>query len=441
MEKPITLAIESLSHDGKGVGRYEGMVVFVEGALPGEEVRVCVKERKKGYAEAVLIDVIRSSPHRRSSPCAVYDECGGCQLLHLEYLVQLDAKTALVKNQLLRIGGFKDVKVNPCIGMDEPWGYRNKVVFQVSYADNFKLGFYAGRTNDFIPQTCCLLARQGVKAAAWSIETAINMFSSEFKGLSRVLIRESNYDGKILIGLIFEKKHPGGRYIPFVDMVKTEVVNLEGVVEYCSPNPKVYWEGNSRLIFGKDHFIEKLGNYRFKVSAASFFQVNSLQSEKLFETTKDFCTGINKPVILDLYCGTGTIGLFLSGLASKVYGIDSLPEAIEDARANASLNNVENVTFLCGRAEEEVSKLLKDGVYPDIVVVDPPRKGCHPGLLDCILDIRPQRVIYVSCNPSTLARDLKRLASEYTIDIVQPVDMFPHTVHVECVIGMQRKDT
>jgi len=439
----IELEITGLTHEGKGVGRHQGLAVFVKGALPGELVKVSLDKIKKNYAEGILKEIIVASPHRAEPPCANYTSCGGCQMLHLKYEEQLTEKTKIVANALGRIGGLSYVKVNPCIGMANPWGYRNKIIFQVGRGELknknslLKLGFFEDSTNEFVPGKDCLLISSNLRILANELERLINVYALD--KLKRVLIRESAFNNEFLLGFIFaDDSHDKFQVGKLAEEVQKLFPKVVSIIEYVVPDAKIPWKGKSNVLYGTGHFLEKISGKKFIVSANSFFQVNSLQAEKLYECVINFAKSDGTGVIFDLYSGTGTISIFLGEIAGQVYGIESLEEAVKDAKENASLNDMKNVEFILGKAEVEAKKLVDRGIKPDIIVVDPPRKGCHQELLDTIIAAKPERVIYVSCDPATLARDLKILSEYYTVEEVQPVDMFPHTAHIESVCLLNR---
>ncbi|KUO53596.1 MAG: hypothetical protein APF76_12370 [Desulfitibacter sp. BRH_c19] len=437
----IKLNITGLTHEGKGVGRHDGLAVFVKDALPGEIVRARLHKVKKNYAEAILEEILEVSPFRIDGKCLNHKKCGGCQLLHLNYREQLKEKQNIVINALQRIGGFSKVTVNECLGMDDPWGYRNKIIFQVGRKEDkekgLKLGFYEENSNDFVPGKGCLLVSLDVRRLADKVEKLINVYN--LKQLKRILIRQSTFNKEILLGLIFSgKTHDRFKLEKMVGEIKNHSDKLISIIEFIVADSKLPWKAQSKVLYGRDYFIEELNSKRFIISANSFFQVNSLQAEKLYGTVVEFVGTEDAKTIFDLYCGTGTIAIQLSDMAERVYGIETLEEALGDARRNADLNKTTNVEFLLGKAEVKAKKLFEKGLQPDVVVVDPPRKGCHPDLLNSILTVNPKKVIYVSCNPATLARDLTILSQSYTAKEVQPVDMFPHTAHVETVALMSK---
>lgn len=409
-------------------------------------VKVRLGQIKKNYAEGTVEEIIESAPYRIEPSCKSYTRCGGCQLLHLEYEEQLTEKTKIVTNALERIGGLTDVRVNQCIGMTNPWGYRNKIIFQVGRENLrgnnalLKLGFFEYSSNEFVPGKDCLLVSPNLKVLANGLERLINAYG--LHKLKRVLIRESAFNNEFLLGLIFaDYSHDRLQVNKLVEEIKSLFPKVVSIIESVVPNPKVPWKGKSNILYGRDYFLEEISGKKFIISANSFFQVNSLQTEKLYECVTNFAKSDDADIIFDLYSGTGTITILLGEIASQVYGIEFLEEAVGNASDNARLNNIKNVEFILGKAEIEAKKLVDMGIKPDIIVVDPPRKGCHQALLDTIITVKPEKVIYVSCNPATLARDLKVLSKCYTVKEVQPVDMFPHTAHVEtiCILSSNIK--
>ena len=433
MEKEIvTIRINGLTHDGRGVGKYNGLAVFIATALPGELVTAMITVKKKNYAEAELLEIVQASPHRIKPKCSIYEECGGCQLLHLEYKQQLLEKTKLVENNLMKIADMKQPKVKPCLGMKHTLGYRNKIAYQVGgKKGSLQLGFFRPKSNHFVAGFHCLLISPVMSQIAEEVEKQINIHAVD--GLHQILIRQSQHSQETLLGLVFKDKNKDRQkqYKDFVDRLTAKFPKLISVVEMYNADLSIPWQGDGS-------FFETIADKRFKISATSFFQINSLQAAELFKLAVSYCKEIKDKSILDLYCGTGSFSLFLADGAHKVYGIESNPSAVYDAKANAELNHLENIEFILGKAEVVAPLLIKKGVNPNIVVVDPPRKGCYPQLLELLLEIKAERLIYVSCDPATLARDLKVLATGYEVVEVQPIDMFPHTPHVECVVLMSR---
>ncbi|GAA4868628.1 23S rRNA (uracil(1939)-C(5))-methyltransferase RlmD [Paenibacillus vulneris] len=472
--------IVGIGHEGEGVGRVNGFTLFIKGALPGERVLVKVLKLKKQYGYAKLLRILKPSPDRIAAPCPIYSQCGGCQLQHLSYEAQLRFKRQLVVDNLQRIGKLqvvgsgdlskgqstenagsfsradKGVIVHPTLGMDDPWRYRNKaqvpIGFEAASADReggLVGGFYAQGSHRIIDMDECLIQQENNDLVVAEVkriarELGIRAYNEEtHKGLLRHVVARYGFNtGDIMVVLI-----TNGESLPYAD----ELVGLlrqaiPGIKSICQNINKertnVIFGDKTKVLWGDDVIYDTIGDIRFAISARSFYQVNPVQTEVLYGKALDFAGLTGEETVIDAYCGIGTISLFLAQRARQVYGVEIVDEAIDDARRNARLNGIRNVQFETGAAEVVIPEWRRQGIAPDVIVVDPPRKGCDAALLDTILEMRPSRVVYVSCNPSTLARDLQVLAAGgYTTVEVQPVDMFPHTVHVECVIGMQRIDT
>lgn len=437
--------ITGYTHDGAGVGRTNGQTVFVSGALLDEEVLVEITGEKRGILKGNLLKVLSPHAERIKPQCPVYSGCGGCTLQHVGYVEQLRIKENLVRDALRRIGGMSGININPVLGMDEPWGYRNKGHFHVGCADNkIVLGFYEEESHDLAPHLCRYLFSENITKLAAYLEEILNKYKIDVcvrdgKGLRTVMLRESRANGEIIIMFIskgdFSSEQAG---------IAREICrNFPAVVGVClnynDKNGGQIIGDKTKVIIGKDWIEDRLGAFRYSISIQSFFQINNQQAQKLFEKVVAYAGLTGKETVIDAYCGTGSISLFLAPNAKKVIGIEIISEAIRDAKKNAALNNLNNIEFLKGEAEKIMPDLVRGGIIPDIVVVDPPRRGCGKALLDSILKVQPNRVIYVSCNPATLARDLKILADGgYEVQEVQPVDMFPQTCHVETVALMSR---
>ncbi|UNC92460.1 23S rRNA (uracil(1939)-C(5))-methyltransferase RlmD [Candidatus Contubernalis alkaliaceticus] len=452
---PVTIAqqleidITGLNHFGEGVGRYQGFTLFIPGGIPGDRLLVEIISIQKNYARALLQSVINSSPFRINPTCTFYPECGGCQLQHISYPAQLKLKTQLVKETLSRIGSIDPDIVKETKGMKNPWNYRNKAQYPVRLQKSMAVtGFFAPRSHNLIAIDRCKIQCNSTEIITETIigimnQKNISAYNEKTgRGLIRhVLVRESFYNGEVMVVLV-----TNGETIPqekeLVKALKQRVPNLVSIVQNINTRrDNIILGKKEKVIFGKDHIIESVGNFKFKISPGSFFQVNPKQAKVLYDTVLEYAglTGIE--VIFDLYCGTGSIALYLAPNSAWVYGIEMVPQAAQDAQENAQLNQVQNSEFFVGKAEEYMPKLMKKGVIPDTVVVDPPRKGCHRDLLQSILEAEPRKIIYVSCNPSTLARDLAILTEKniYRIAEVQPIDMFPHTYHVETLVLMSKK--
>ena len=444
----IELHIDDLGAEGQGVGRYNGYAVFVPGALPGETVRAHIVKAGKAYGVGKLIEVITASEQRTDPACEAFGRCGGCTLMHLSYAGQLAYKQERVRQALLRIGKFGDIKVLPVIGMDGPIRYRNKGAFcaGVDTDGGPALGLYAARSHYLVPVSDCAIEHPACAAAmravtAWMREFGVSSYDeASGKGLLKHLVVRTSAPGEAMVILC-----TNGQLLPgegaLVKRLQDAVPGLASVAWCVITRPtNVILDGPVRVVWGADAIRERIAGLELALSPRAFFQVNTEQAEKLYEHAVALTGAENGGLLLDAYCGIGAIGLLAARRGARVIGVESVREAVRDAEANASLNGLTNIRFVCGKAEEVIPKLLESGEKPDAVVLDPPRKGCEASLLEAIANAGIARVVYVSCNPATLARDLALLKERgYAPGPVQPVDMFPHTAHVECVIGIRRK--
>ena len=442
----VTLEITGLNHDGEGVGRVRGFTVFVPWTAPGDRVEAEIISLQKNYARALPCDIIQPSPYRQEAPSSYYGSCGGCRLQHIQYEEQLRLKRQMVVDALQRLGGV-DLMVHPVIGMADPWHYRNKAQYPVALdGGKLKIGFFQPRSHNLVDVRRCLIqhpASEWVVGAMRSLipKLGISVYDEkEHRGLLRHLITRTSFSSaEVLLVLV-----TNGQDLParerLVRELTQQVNGLVGVVQNVNTRRGNVITGEENiLLWGRDYVVEELGELCFQISAGSFFQVNSQQAEVLFNLVRDYADLKGGETVFDLYCGSGAISLFLSGQAARVIGVESYAPAVEDAKKNARLNKINNVEFHAGRAEELMPAMLEEGLTADLVVLDPPRKGCEEKLLAALAEMQPPRIIYVSCNPATLARDLRYLVERgYAVREVQPVDMFPHTAHVECVVLMTR---
>lgn len=437
-----TMSITDIGTNGEGIGRIDGYTVFVEGALPEEVIKVLIVKTKKHFGYGKLLEILEPSPHRVTPACPVAAKCGGCQLQHLSYEGQLAFKTKKVKDHLERIGGFSGISVGYAKGMEEPWRYRNKAQFPVGgKTGEPEIGFYAKRSHRIIDTPVCMLQNK----INDQIVNIIRAFLAEYeiplydetihRGLVRhILTRIGRRTGEIMVCLVVN-----GRKLPHCDVLVERLREIEGmtsiVVNVNTAQTNVILGTEVHVLWGKETIRDYIGDVQFEISPLSFYQVNPLQTQVLYQTALDFAELEGNETVLDLYCGIGTISLFFAQKAKHVFGVEIVPEAIADAKRNAALNGMNNADFAVGAAEDVIPRLYEEkGITADVVVVDPPRKGCDSVLLDTIAAISPKKVVYVSCDSATLARDLAYLCPKgYTIEKVQVVDMFPHTVHVETV--------
>ena len=447
----LTVDIEDMGHDGEGIGKAEGYTLFVKDAVIGDRAEVKIMKTKKHYGYARLLKVLRPSPDRTEPRCPVARACGGCQLQFLSYEKQLEFKKKKVLGNLQRIGGFMDIEADRVIGMEEPWRYRNKAQFPVGRNKEGEIvtGFYAGRTHSIVPTRDCLL---GVKVNEEILNRILAYMENSHAepydettgtGLIRhILLRYGFQTGEIMVCLIIN-----GTRIPAQDALVEALKEIPGMT---SISLNVNTKRNNVILgeqviplWGKEYITDHIGAIRYQISPLSFYQVNPVQTEKLYGTALEYAGLTGKETVWDLYCGIGTISLFLAQKAKQVYGVEIVPPAIEDARRNARLNGITNAEFFVGKAEEVLpEKYEKEGIYADVIVVDPPRKGCDEAVLDTMLKMKPEKIVYVSCDSATLARDLKVLCREkYRLEKVAVCDMFPQGVHVETVALLSKLKT
>lgn len=444
----IALTIDGLSHDGEGVGRHQGFTVFVPGTVPGDRVLAKVISTKPSYGRALPVQFVERAENRISPACPVYADCGACQLQHLDYQAQLDYKRQWVIDALTRIGKLGNVLVHRTLPMPEPWRYRNKAQFPVGQvAGKIVAGCFRQRTHEVIDVADCLIQHPLNNLVLQMVKQLADRFNlttydeTTGKGLLRhVLVRVGFHTGEALAVLVTSAEPFPAKETLAVELMQ-QVPELVGVVQNINSRRTNVILGEQTLtIAGRDYLEDQLAGLRFHISARSFFQVNPLQTEVLYRTAVAYAGLTGKETVIDAYCGIGTISLFLAAQAKEVIGVEVVAPAIADAKRNAELNHIDNVRFLVGEAEQLIPWLYQSsGVRANVVVVDPPRAGCDERLLSTIAAMQPERVVYVSCNPSTLARDLAYLSQHgFQVTEVQPVDMFPHTTHVETVVLLTR---
>lgn len=448
LEENYELIINGYSHQGEGIGRVNNFTVFVPGAILGERVRVKINEVKKNFARSRLEEVILSSPHRTKPLCPVYHLCGGCQLQHIVYEKQLEIKRLAAQDALIRLGQQK-VETLPVIGMEYPWRYRNKGYFQVNQEKGrVRLGFYKAGSYDFVPASGCVLFSSQINKLVSYLEEQLSLQkvtaynSKTGRGnLRKILIRESKSTGEIMIVFITKEDNLGFDENILNDLVRT-FPQVVSIYQNINRIPKAVLSGKDfRLLEGKPDLEEAIGPFRFKISPQSFFQVNVAQAKILNEKILEYANLSGEETVIDSYCGTAAISIYLAKQARKVYGIEIEKSAIRDAKINCELNNISNIKFFTGGAEEWLYRWRRKGEEVHIIIVDPPRKGCSPKTLKEITKIKPKQILYVSCNPATLARDVKYLTKDddYKLKKVLPIDMFPQTGHIECIASLERR--
>lgn len=443
----LVVEIVDLSSEGAGVAKVEGYPIFVKDTLVGEKVEILVLRANKNYGFGKAINIIEASPDRVEPKCPVASKCGGCSIQHMSYDCQLRYKKNKVYQNLKRIGGFDNIEVEDTIGMDEPFYYRNKAQYPVGYDKGVIAGFYAANSHRIIDFDNCYIGSKRNKEILnkvknFIVENNITAYDETTgRGTVRhILIREGHFTGEIMVCLIVN-----GSKFKYKTQLAEALKDVEGVksvsVNYNTTKSNVILGNKVETVYGSDFIIDYIGDLKFEISPLSFFQVNPIQTQKLYGKALEYADLNGEEIVVDAYCGIGTISLFLAQKAKMVYGVEIVPQAIEDAKKNAKNNKIDNAEFYVGKSEEIVPELYKTkGVKPDVMVVDPPRKGCEESLLNLMLQMQPKRIVYVSCDSATLARDLKILCAtnEYEIKKVQPVDMFPHSGHVETVVLLNK---
>lgn len=469
-----TVKIEDIGSEGEGIGKVDGFSLFVKDALPGDVAKVRLTKVKKSYAYARLEEIITPSPDRVEPPCPFHRQCGGCQIQALSYEKQLVFKQAKVENNLVRIGGFAPEKIReimePIIGMENPWRYRNKAQYPFGYGRDGEVitGFYAGRTHSIIANTDCLLGASENRKILEIILNHMKLYQipayreESGEGLIRhVLIRKGFSSGELMVCIVINAgkagKMPADReWIPGQNKLVDRLALVQGMtsisINFNDEKTNVIMGRETHTVWGRDkirdtmhlfttdgeEFVKTDRSVTYEISPRSFYQVNPVQAEKLYSTALSYAGLTGKETVWDLYCGIGTISLFLAEAAKQVYGVEVIPEAVEDARENARKNKIENAEFIVGEAEKVLPEFYErkaDGCHPDVIVVDPPRKGCDEVCLQTMLKMQPERIVYVSCDSATLARDLRVLCSRgYELKRGRVCDQFCHGVHVETVV-------
>ena len=455
----VSVKIDDIGVNGEGIGKVDGYTLFVKDAIIGDTVEAVITKPKKNYAYAKMINNIEPSKHRVSARCPVARQCGGCQIQELSYEVQLDFKNKKVRGNLERIGGFSpellDEIMEPICGMEEPFYYRNKAQFPIGTDKEGKIvtGFYAGRTHQIIPNIDCALGVPVNQEILQMIldymnENHVTAYNEETgSGLVRhVLIRYGFKTKEIMVCLVIN-----GDNLPHFEKLVDNLIKIEGMTSITysvnRENTNVIMGKQIGILWGQGYITDYIGDVKYQISPLSFFQVNPVQTEKLYGLALEYADLKGEETVWDLYCGIGTISLFLAQKAKKVYGVEIVPQAIDDARNNAKINGIENAEFFVGKAEEVLPEYYENyereqgkKAYADVIVVDPPRKGCDETLLQTMVQMRPERIVYVSCDSATLARDLKYLCENgYEMKKVRAVDQFPMTTHVETVCLLSKK--
>ncbi|HEX3077324.1 MAG TPA: 23S rRNA (uracil(1939)-C(5))-methyltransferase RlmD [Lachnospiraceae bacterium] len=444
----IEVVIDGLGSEGEGIAHVDGYALFIKEALVGEKARVKIMKTKKSYGYARLIEILEPSPHRVEPRCVVARQCGGCQLQHLSYEEQLRFKQSKVTECLKRIGHFGeeiDAIIEPIIGMETPYYFRNKAQFPVGRGKEGSIvtGFYASRTHSIIDTSHCYIQAEGNEELLTIVkdymnEEGIEPYDEEnHKGLVRhILTRIGFVTGEIMVCLIIN-----GKQLPHAERLVERLASVKGMTSISyninTDKTNVIMGDKVVTLWGQPYITDYIGDIKYQISPLSFYQVNPVQTKRLYETALEYANLKGNEIVWDLYCGIGTISLFLAQKAKQVYGVEIVPQAIDDAKRNAEINGITNAEFFVGAAEEIMPQKYKESngsMSADVIVVDPPRKGCDEALLDTIVKMQPERVVYVSCDPATLARDLRYLCDRgFELKRVRAVDQFGHSGHVETV--------
>lgn len=440
--------VVDLTHEGHGVVKIDRYPVFVPKALTGEEIEFKLIKVNKNFAIGKLLEIYTESKDRVEPPCVYYDKCGGCQLQHLDYQAQLEMKRNQVVNLFHRKGKFTSTPINETIGMMNPWNYRNKSQIPVGQnsEDTPIMGFYRQRSHDIIDMEECLIQDSIQNQLMRMIrallsEHNVSIYDEKRKeGLLRhVIIRVGYTSREVMVVFVTNgKKFKQAKAI--IKQMVEAVPNIKSVIQNINEtHSNVIMGKKSKTLYGKDEITDELDSVEFEISDQSFYQINASQTVKLYNKALEYAGLTGEETVLDTYCGIGTIGLYMAEKAKHVYGVEVVPAAIEDAKKNAKLNGYDNTTFVCGKAESVIMDWKQQGIQPDVVMVDPPRKGCDEQFLRTLLELNPKRIVYISCNPSTQQRDAHILAEGYELKEITPVDMFPQTTHIETVALFERK--
>ena len=445
------IQIVDMGHKGEAIGKTDGFTVFVDGAVKGDLVKGKITLSKKNYAVAELVEIVTPSQDRVKPKCELSGICGGCQIMHMDYKKQLEMKADQIRQNLVRIGKIEDPNLLPIIGMEDPYNYRNKAQFplEIDKEGNINIGFYKKFSHDVIPFETCHIQDpindkilEIVKKYITKNEISIYDEKTNEGNIKKIVTKIGFKTGEVMVVIVTKGKILKNND-QLVSMLKKEIPGLATVVQNINPKQtNVILGEKNYVLYGKGTITDKLHDLTFEISPNSFYQVNPVQTDILYSKALEFADIDKSKTVIDVYCGIGTISLFLAQKAKKVIGIEVIEASIEDAKRNAKINNLDNTEFLCGKAEYVLPELFDKGVRPDVVVVDPPRKGCEEAVLKTIAEMKAEKIVYVSCNPSTLARDIEILSHHgYEMTKGQGVDMFPHSMHVETCVLLSHKNS
>ena len=448
--KEYEVEIVDNGYEGEGIAKIDDFTIFVNGTIKGEICKILIVKVNKSFAFGKLIEVVKKSENRVEADCITYKRCGGCNLRHIKYEETLRIKKEIVQNLINKSLNNK-IDVNDVIGMENPYYYRNKLQYPVGKnKDGIPvMGVFANRTHEIIPTKECLIQNKKAQEVANTIfsfikENNIPIYDEKTRkdGIRHIIIKIGVLTNEIMCVIVTSQNNIKNEK-ELVNIIKNKYSEVKTIVKNINDkNTNVILGDRNIILYGDGYILDKLDKYKFKISTKSFYQINPKQTEKLYKKAIEFANLDKKDVLCDLYCGIGTIGIFASNKVKKVYGIEIVEEAIEMAKENAKLNNVDNIEFIAGDVEVAFKKLLEDDeVKPTAIIVDPPRSGLDNVTISKILETEVEKLIYVSCNPATLVRDIKLLEEKYVVKEIQPVDMFPYTSHVECVVAMTLRET
>lgn len=435
-------------YQGEGIAKIDGMTIFIDNAIKGEKIKIKILKVLKTHAYGKIEEILEKSPNRCDVECITFNKCGGCNLRHIKYEETLALKKSIVENNL-RKAGIENVKINNCIGMENPYNYRNKLQYPIGIVDGKPvMGVFANRSHRIIETSNCLIQNKLTQNIANDVfdfikTNNIPVYNEEKQTgeIRHIYLRIGIKTNEVMLVLVTNKTNIT-KEKELVEYITGKYPEIKTVVKNINSKfTNVILGNKNEVLYGNGYIEDVLLGNRFKISPMSFYQVNPIQTEHLYETAIKGANLTGNETIFDLYCGIGTIGICASKYAKKLYGIETIPEAIEDAIENAKINNIENANFIVGDVEKKLPSLIeKENIIPEVIFIDPPRKGCDKTAIETLLNIKAKKIVYISCNPATLARDLKLLEEKYVIQEVTPVDMFPWTSHVECVVAMKLKE-
>lgn len=457
----IKVEITDIASTGSGVGKYEGIAVFVDGAITGDIVEVKITQKKKNYISGEIVRIIKPSENRITPACKVYEKCGGCQIMAMEYNAQLKYKENMLFETLKRIGKIENPVISPIISMQEPYFYRNKIQIPIGEKNSkIEMGFFARGSHNLVEFEKCYIqpeiCQKIMDLVREYLETEkIPVYNEELHSgnIRHLVIRKSYHMDELMVILVTRENSPLKNIDKLIHSLKSQIPEFTSLVQNTNPQKTNVILGKDNItLFGNAYITDIIEDLEFKIGPSTFFQTNNIQMENLYNKAFEYAEITKDDVIYDLYCGIGTISLLAAKRAKKVYGVEISKNSIENAKENAEKNKIDNAEFIAGKAEEVIKSLAKTADKPDIIILDPARSGAHENVLKTLLELAPKKIVYISCNPSTLARDLNILLapeeffecdeektySQYNIEKIIPVDMFPHSTHVETIVLLSK---